>query len=196
MHGEVIKWKRQAKDAGHEWLIAMDEIGMWHTGALPDELDPDHDSLRRHALWGSLLAGAAGVEWYFGARYPHNDLTLEDWRTRANLWKQTRHAMDFFDSHLPYWEMEPLENLTTDKSARCFGKPEHVYAIYITSPGNGEIGLSLPTGQYTLQWFDPKNGGQLQEGSITKFDGGASQALGNPPIVDNRDWVVLVEKRK
>ena len=51
--------------AGRPWLISMDEIGMWHTGVVPDDVDPDHDALRRYVLWGSLMAGAAGVEWYF-----------------------------------------------------------------------------------------------------------------------------------
>ena len=59
---EVNKWRARANEAGHPWLITMDEIGMWHTGALPDAQDPNHDTLRRHALWGSLLAGSAGVE--------------------------------------------------------------------------------------------------------------------------------------
>ena len=78
----VESWRRKAHDSGHEWLITMDEIGMWHTGALPDSLDPNHDTLRRYVLWGTLLSGAAGVEWYFGARNLHNDLNSEDWRRR------------------------------------------------------------------------------------------------------------------
>ena len=41
----------------------MDEIGEWHTGALTDAQDPEHPTLRHHAMWGTLLSGAAGVEW-------------------------------------------------------------------------------------------------------------------------------------
>lgn len=52
----------------------MDEIGFWHTGVLPDAINPRHDTIRKEVLWGSLMAGVAGVEWYFGARYDHNDL--------------------------------------------------------------------------------------------------------------------------
>ena len=81
VHEETIKWMNLAEESGHPWLIAMDEIGMWHTGVMPDEINPAHDTIRSQVLWGSLMAGAAGVEWYFGANYAHNDLTCEDWRS-------------------------------------------------------------------------------------------------------------------
>jgi hypothetical protein len=47
------------------------------------------------SLWGALMAGATGVEWYFGYRYPHNDLNLEDFRSRENWWKQSTIATQF-----------------------------------------------------------------------------------------------------
>ena len=34
-------WRAQSTDSGHEWLITMDEIGMWYTGALTDTADVD-----------------------------------------------------------------------------------------------------------------------------------------------------------
>jgi len=41
--GVVSEWRNKAAKSGHNWMITMDEIGPWHTGALPDSLDPDHD---------------------------------------------------------------------------------------------------------------------------------------------------------
>ena len=105
----------------------MDEIGEWHTGAMMDSRDPRHDSLRRHALWGTLLGGGAGVEWYFGARSPANDLTSEDWRLRSELWQQTRHALAFFEAHLPYWEMTPCNQT----ELYCLEKPDDIFAVYL-----------------------------------------------------------------
>ena len=67
---EIRIWKAHAKEAGHPWLIGMDEIGGWWKGVLPDSVDPKHDTIRSEVLWGSLMAGAAGVEWYFGPNIP------------------------------------------------------------------------------------------------------------------------------
>ncbi|MEL6989404.1 MAG: DUF5060 domain-containing protein, partial [Bacteroidota bacterium] len=102
---EIISWKTKSKTAQQEWNISMDEIGEWFTGALTDTADPNHPSLTRYVLWGSLLSGASGVEWYFGGRHVHNDLTSEDWRQRDQLWEITNHAKVFFETYLPYWDM-------------------------------------------------------------------------------------------
>jgi len=94
----VSEWRSKSKDKGHPWLITMDEIGMWHTAVLADSQDPFHPTIRRYALWGTLLSGGAGVEWYFGAKHPNNDLTSEDWRERDQLWTITNHARLFFEN--------------------------------------------------------------------------------------------------
>ena len=105
---EIIQyWKQQSNEAGNEWLVTMDEIGKWDLGASTDTLDPGHPSLRGDVLWGSLLSGAAGVEWYFGADQPHNDLSSEDWRQRDQLWDLTKVALDFFEGYVPWWRMKP-----------------------------------------------------------------------------------------
>jgi len=62
VNGEIQKWREKSKVAGKEWLITMDEIGIWKHGAVPDIKDPDHDRLRHWVLWGTLLGGGAGVE--------------------------------------------------------------------------------------------------------------------------------------
>lgn len=196
VHTEIVKWRREADSAERPWLISMDEIGPWHTGALPDAEDPTHDSLRRHVLWGALMAGGAGVEWYFGAKHPHNDLNSEDWRQRANLWKQTRCAIDFFEDYLPYWEMQPADELTDSASDFCFAKPGSAYAIYVPKPTGPfksvRLDLQGYETQFHVRWFDPIHGGPLQSGSIKRITGTGKRDLGLPPTKDNRDWVILV----
>jgi hypothetical protein len=103
----VAEWKSKSDSAGHAWLVTMDEIGMWYDGAMTDTEDPSHNTLRRYALWGTLLSGGAGVEWYFGAKHPHTYLTSENWRQRNRFWEITNYAKVFFNSYLPYWEMQP-----------------------------------------------------------------------------------------
>jgi hypothetical protein len=83
----VMRWKSKSDNAGRPWLVTMDEIGMWHTGAKTDRADPNHPTLTRYALWGTLLSGAAGVEWYFGAHTAENDLNTENWRLRTSSGK-------------------------------------------------------------------------------------------------------------
>ncbi|MEM7385666.1 MAG: DUF5060 domain-containing protein, partial [Verrucomicrobiota bacterium] len=193
VHQEIRFWREEAVKAGHEWSIGMDEIGMWHTGALPDSVDPEHHSLRRHALWGSLLGGAAGVEWYFGARHPHNDLTAEDWRSRAHLWDQTRHAWTFFTEHLPWWRMKP----GTDHPGEgyCLGIEGELYAIYATADER-PVTMDLPATKggrvFELRWYDPLKGGELQIGSEAIMPGFGVRGLGEPPHSPEQDWVILL----
>jgi len=192
-------WKKKASDSGHDWMITMDEIGMWHTGAKSDADDPDHDTLRRYVLWGTLLSGAAGVEWYFGANNRYHDLNTEDWRSRNRLWEITAYALDFFKRNLPYWEMQPQHSLVNSNDAYCFVKSNEIYAVYLPDSKNYKIDLRETNGEFTVQWFDPLAGGQLLEGSVNDIVGGGMQELGLPPkqktVSDNQDWVILIKKK-
>ena len=48
------------------------------------------------------MAGGAGVEWYFGYNYTHNDLNCESWHSRDHMWDLTRYALEFFHGRLPF----------------------------------------------------------------------------------------------
>jgi len=198
---EVLSlWKNKAKTNGHDWLISMDEIGMWHTAVVPDSEDPNHDSLRRYALWGTLMSGGAGVEWYFGAKYPHNDLTSEDWRQRNRLWELTNHAKNFFDEHLPFWEMTPNHELVDAEGAYCLQKEGEIYALYLPTAQKSTIDLSDVTGAFEVIWFDPLEGGDLKTGTIEKVNGGEIRDLGFPPNTSTnsteQDWVCLLKLKR
>ncbi len=197
-HDEVIKWRARAKSAGKEWLITMDEIGEWHTAALPDSLDPNHDTLRRYALWGTLMAGSAGVEWYFGAKYPHNDLTSEDWRERDRLWDLSRYAHDFFMTYLPFWEMRPMDHLIEGNEHYVLAKEGRIYAVYMTEPEVTNLDLTRAEGEFSVNWYDPNYGGELKVGSVKAVAGGGEVSVGMPPLKKEallgNDWVVLLRK--
>lgn len=188
----VEAWKAKARQANHEWMITMDEIGMWHTGSRSDSLDGDHDSLRVYVLWGMLLSGADGVEWYFGARNKYHDLNTEDWRSRNRLWEVTDYALDFFQEHLPYWEMGVEHGLVNSKEAYCFRKTGEVYAVYLPENGSYTIDLTKIEGEFMLNWFDPLKGGGLQQGSVKTIDGGDIQKLVLPPTKNQQDRVVVL----
>ena len=195
---QIMKWKKRSKETGHEWLIAMDEIGEWHTAVKTDREDPFHPTIRRYALWGSLMSGAAGVEWYFGARHPHNDLTSEDWRQRDQLWDLTRIAKEFFDNYIPYWEMEAKHELLNSEGAFCLGKTDSIYTIYIPSEKSIAIDLSEAQGSFEVMWYNPLQGGELYSGDVETVKGGGVRNLGLPPRITNsptgQDWVIHLEK--
>ncbi len=193
----VEEWRTKSKETGHEWMITMDEIGKWFQGAVLDSEDPTHETLRKYVLWGSLLSGGAGVEWYFGAKHPHNDLTSEDWRQRDRLWKISNHARSFFQENLPYWNMQPQHDLVNIDEAYCFREKGKVYAAFLPQVKEATINLSEESGEFEVFWFDPLNGGELQKGSIPIVAGGAVRTLGNPPATSglvHEDWVALLQK--
>ncbi len=190
----VEQWKEKSNANGTPWAISMDEIGKWHTGAKIDKDDPEHYTLIRYALWGTLLSGASGVEWYFGGKQPQNDLNSEDWGQRHQLWKFTNNAKSFFETYLPYWEMEPCQNLLSNKRAFGLAKPSITYALYIPGGSNTKLNLIDADGNFTVQWYHPWQGGELVAGSMTMVTGGQMVLLGKPPYATDKDWVVLLTK--
>lgn len=194
----ISRWKSKADSAGHPWLITMDEIGMWHTGAKTDTEDPNHPSLTRYVLWGTLFSGAAGIEWYFGANTAQNDLNTEDWRLRNQLWEISNIAKVFFEKYLPFWEMHPNPELVSNQEAYCLCKTNEVYAIYIPNYKSSKIDLQEASGGFQVYWYNPFEGGELKTGSVESLIGGDEVDLGNPPKNENnlsdQDWVVLIKR--
>ncbi|MGB7394011.1 MAG: DUF5060 domain-containing protein [Pricia sp.] len=195
VHERVLKWKRKSDSTDVKWALAVDEPGKANIALLPDDEDPSHNLPRSRALWGTLMAGGYGVEWYFGYDSPNSDLTAQDFRSRDDFWEQNKYAHQFFTEQLPFWEMENADELTEDDTSYCFAKSEEVYAVYLhpeqrtTRLDLGESGKT-----FTIQWFDPRNGGGLQEGSVPEIRAeGGLQSLGNPPSDPEKDWVMLVK---
>lgn len=191
-HEETIKWRHRSDNTEQKWVVCLDEIGPAHTGVKPDKDDPRHDDVRHYSLWGNLLGGGAGCEWYFGYKYAHNDLNCEDWRSRDLMWKQTKIALDFFHQNLPFWEMQPADDYTTSQHDYCFASPGEVYAMYL--PEGGTTELSLADGTYRIYWVNPRESAELLYGSKAKAKGPGKVSIGQPPYLPNEDWVVLVEK--
>jgi hypothetical protein len=68
--------------AGKIWAVACDEPGNASDALITDDENPEHFNARTNGLWGHMLAGGWGTEWYFGYKHPHSDLTCEDFRSR------------------------------------------------------------------------------------------------------------------
>jgi hypothetical protein len=191
VHEDAKYWIKRSADSLHQWVVCLDEIGPANKGAMPDSFDPAHDTIRYKVLWGNLMAGGAGVEWYFGYKYADNDLNCEDWRSRDLLWNQTKTALDFFHTYLTFNEMKSADELTSETDDYCLAKEGEVYAIYL--PEGKPTGIQLTKGKYTVEWYNPRSGGSLIPGGTIDAGGTGYSPTGNPPEADGKDWVCLIK---
>ena len=193
VHGAVLGWVRKSDDAGKPWVVACDEPGDASHALVTDEEDPTHDNARINALWGTLMAGGAGIEWYFGYKHPHSDLTCQDYRSRDRMWDQCRYALELFTKYdVPFWDMSCNDDLTASPGDYCLSKPGQVYVVYLKRGVGATLDLSRASGVFEVGWYDPRHGGSLQSGSVRAVHGGSACSLGNPPDNVNKDWVILV----
>ena len=150
-------------------------------------------SVRRQHLWGNLMAGGAGVEWYFGYNFPNNDLNCENWRSRDHMWDLTRYALEFFHDHLPFAKMQHHDELTSTRDDYCLAYPGQVYAIYLPTGGTTDLDLGPSTATFQIRWFNPREGGPLQMGTLASTTGPGKVNIGQPAKNTDKDWVALVE---
>ena len=210
IHQHTLEYRTSSEIKGRHCVVNADELGGAQFGTRTDADDPEHFLPRSRGLWGNLMAGGGGVEWYFGWQNnsPHSDLSAEDWRTRQAMYDQSRIAVDFFREHLPFWEMSPRDDVTLAADDYCLATEFETYCIYLPHGGATRLRLNHPfenprhighwnapteSGVYSVRWFDPRNGGPLQRGSVDHvFDGGVV-STGEPPA-GGPDWVCLVRR--
>jgi hypothetical protein len=191
-HKQTIKWLDLSVKHGRAWFVCLDELAMADIGVKPDADDFWHDEPRKKCLWANLTAGGAGVEWYFGYKYPHNDLNCEDWRSRDHMWDLTRYAVEFFRDYLPFTEMRHADELTAPTNDYCFAKPGEIYVVYLPEGGTAELDLGKSTTAFTVKWYNPREGGKLSDGSVNTISGPGNRSIGLPPSDPAKDWVALI----
>jgi hypothetical protein len=195
VHDRTLEYIRRSVKAGKPWVVACDEPGDASHALRPDDdAGRSHVHGRKNALWGHLLAGGAGLEFYFGYRHAHSDLTCQDYRSRDAFWDYCRHARGFFVEHVPFWEMTSADELLAGTDGWCLAKPGETYVVYL--PEGGMAKLTLPAGSFDVRWFDPRNGGELQVGQVKTLTGPGAISLGRPPRDADADWAAWVRKRK
>lgn len=212
VHRRTLQWVEASRAAGRPWVVANDEQGNASQGVPPDlgynswdgtmdEKDTYgvHD-VRKKTLWGNLMAGGAGVEYYFGYKLPENDLIAEDWRSRHQSWVYCAHAISFFqDNDVPFWRMNNADALVGNPKREngrfCLAEAGETYVVYLPEGGIVNLDLSGISGSFDLKWYDPRNGGKLQRGEVKKVSGGKKVSLGATPSEANLDWVALLRKR-
>jgi hypothetical protein len=211
-HQRTVKWVTASDAAGKPWVVANDEQGTAATGVPPDlgyhgyngkkkdgKTVQTVDDIRKMTLWGNLMAGGAGVEYYFGYELPENDLVCQDFRSRDSSWDYDRIALDFFrDQKIPFWEMKNADALVgnpkNENTTFCLTKAGELYLVFFAKGGTTDLDLSDAKGDFQVKWFNPRQGGSLTEGTVKQVTGGKSVALGNPPTDVEADWLAVVRK--
>jgi hypothetical protein len=186
----------RSDDADRPWVVACDEPGDAQFSLRPDS-DPgtSHTDARKNALWGNIMAGGAGCEWYFGYAMANSDLTCQDFRSRDSFWDYCRHALQFLSANsVPFAEMTNRNSLVSgngNNANRCLAKTGSTYLVQLHSGGTHTLNLTGTTGSFTVKWFDPRNGGALINGPTVT--GGGTVSLGAPPNTTTQDWIALVQ---
>ncbi len=205
----TLKWVTESNAAGRPWVVANDEQGSAGFGVVPDTgykgFDPietkyDLNDVRKQTLWGNIMAGGAGVEYYFGYKLAENDLIMEDYRSRDKSWDFCRIAINFLkEQKIPFHEMKNADvlvgNLDMSKDKHCLAKTGEIYLVQLAYVATSTLDLTNVNGTFSIEWFNPIAGGKSIKGSTKSVKGGAVVDLGKAPTNEKQDWVVIVRKK-
>ena len=113
-------------------------------------------------------------------------------RRVGEKWKQSTFAIQFVNQ-FPLEEMKNRDVMVNVKDAYCFSKPDEIFIIYLPSgTQNAKLNIELDK-PLSVKWFNPREGGEMQNGSVTFIQGKGFQSLGNSPADSEKDWVVVVK---
>jgi len=191
----ILTWINNSKNDGTPWVVASDEQNPGSTGIFNTQNINDSSvktEARTRILWKTLIAGGPGVMWYGGGQ---GDFKTENFNRFNTLFTWSRYAIiDFFkNNNIEFWKTVNSDNLVSG-SANCLAEPGRTYVIYLENGGSTNVNLNGQTGSFSVQWFNPRNGGALLNGNVTQVTGGANRSIGNPPNAANSDWVALVRQ--
>jgi hypothetical protein len=133
-------------------------------------------------LWGTFMAGGAGVEYYYGYNTEQNDLNAEDHRTREVKYKEAAIAQQFFTA-LAVENMKANDELTASEEDYVFGN-ENQWVVYL--PKGVSTAINLPKGSWTAKVFDPIKGG------FKSINVKISKTISGPD--KSQDWVLVLNK--
>lgn len=195
VYSNTVQWVTESAKTGRKWVVANDEQGSANIGVPEDEYTgtPNKDDIRKQVLWGNYMAGGAGVEYYFGYQRPHSDLTCQDYRSRDISWDYVRYAKNFFSDTIKFWQMKAMNELSS--SGWTLANEGEMILTYLPNGGSAEVTLRDRC-NYQVRWFDPRNGGALQQGSVTSITGRGKHNFGTPPDHSTLDWAVLISRQQ
>ncbi|MEM7298888.1 MAG: DUF5060 domain-containing protein, partial [Bacteroidota bacterium] len=184
VHRDIVRWVKSSANAGKAWIVANDEQGGANKGI---DVDPkERKKVREEVIWGTLIGGGMGFEYYYGYGTGCSDLDCEDHRTRDEKYTDAAYALRFFEDYFMKYlpEVESADNEISDNEAYLIrSNDKTAYAIYLPDGGSANIS-GFPNGTHSIRWFNPRNG---QMGGSSNL---STNAISAP---DNQDWVAFIE---
>jgi len=183
----IKEWREKSAAAGNPLVISGDEIHGTMT---------DYDKGRVEKMWPWYISGGGGYEWYLKKPENHNyDQVIDDYRITKTMPKHIGIAVNELIK-LPLLEMAPHNELLVDMpKGYCLAQPGVVYAIYDQRKGTSfQLDLSGIEDTFTVQWLNPREGGDWQTGSVKIVKGGGIVDLGQAPNTLDQDWCCIVSK--
>ena len=166
----AIGWREDAAAAGWPVVVSYTETG---------KSTPADRALARHIEWSVYMAGG---------NYILHPFPITNFEPFDLLWGDLGYARFFVES-LPFWEMEPDNDLVTGGSGDqyCFRKTGRIYAIYSSNGGSVSLNLSGQSGLFPVVWYNPRTGQSVDGDTV---QGGGVVSLGDPPFTG--DFAVTV----
>lgn len=195
---------RETEKAGRPIPVSLDEFTLDRDQKASHIPVDDADGHRREKLWPTYFSGGQ-IEFILEGL-----LKVDTFRTpeREKLWRYMAIARHFMEDELPFWEMQPSDELVTGAGTvplpigkgktqplgpQVFVKPGEIYAAYLpTAQPSGSLDLTRLAGRATLRWFNPRTGEFV--GEPREVAGGAKIPIGDAPADPDHDWVVLVKR--
>ncbi|MBX9656359.1 pectate lyase [bacterium] len=195
---------RETEKVGRPLPFSLDEFTLDRGQKASHIPVDDAEGHRREKLWPTYFSGGM-IEFIL------DDLLKTDsFKTpeREKLWQYVWYARHFMEENLPFWEMQPADELCHEAATvplgigkgqkiplgpQVFAKKGEVYAVYYPTASNtGRIDLRDLKGNAEAKWFNPRNG--KFEGAAHTLKGGFIHHPGAPPATPEHDWVLLIKR--
>lgn len=203
IHDITKAFRRETANSGRPLPVSLDEFTLdrGQRSYIPVN---EAKGFRKEKIWPTYLSGGM-IEFIL-----EDLLDTESFKTPEleNLWRYLWYARKFMEENLPFWEMEPVDNMTRGSGSiplgvgdgntillepQVYAKAGEVYAVYLpTGEPGGELDLSAAKGSFVQQWYNPRTGSFASEPQ--RVNGGQWLPLGSPPEEPEEDWVVLIKR--
>lgn len=191
--------------AGRPLPVSLDEFTLDRGQRASHIPVDDADGHRREKLWPTYLSGGM-IEFILEDLLKTDDFKKPE---REKLWKYMWYARRFMENELPFQDMEPADQLSSDGGTiavrtgknktvalgpQVLAKRGEIYAVYVpVAEKSGQLDLSELTGSAELQWYNPRTGEFDGPGRV--IAGGGQCVLGVPTVEQDQEWVVLIRRK-
>lgn len=196
-------FRQETQAAGRPIPVSLDEFTIdagQERSWIPQDIAELH---RKEKIWPTYLSGG-NLEFILQGLLETDTLKTPP---LDSLWNFVSYGRAFLEE-LPFWEMEPADDLVIDEAhfevgigdgetselgAQVLAKRGEVYAVYlpVASPA-GEINLTETDGEFRMRWYNPREG--VFEGATRTVQAGQRLPFGRPPRDAAQDWAVLITR--